>query len=242
MTRDPAEFLKSAGIELPLIGTYDAPDRGPFEPVVEPKPGKHVCVFSFFKSWLKGRTAAFSKESFGCGGLGNHMFGVRSMPKDEFIDFLYGHEGMKVSRELMEEWVDSMECYEPEHGLILVGPFRESQYEYLRTVTFLVNPDQLALMVYAVNYHAAPGDPVPMKVPFDSACGHILSAFDDLSTPQAILGAVDIAMRQHLPPDILAVTVTKPMFERICSIGEGSFLYKPFWKEVVKTRGGRIRG
>jgi len=242
MTHDPAEFLRAAGMELPLIGTYDAPDRGPFEPVVEPKPGRHACVFAFFKSWLKGRTAAFTKDSFGCGGFGSHMFGVRPMPKDKFIDFLYGEEGMKVSRELMEEWVDSMECYEPEHGLILVGPLRESQYEHLRTVTFLVNPDQLALVSYAVHYHAAPGDPTPFSAPFDSGCGLLLSRFDDLSVPQAILNGTDIAMRQHLPPDILAVTVTKPMFERICSIGEDSFLYKPFWKEVVKARGGKIGG
>jgi len=92
-----------------------------------------------------------------------------------------------------------------------------------------------------VHYHAAPDDPAPFIAPFDSGCGLLLPRFEDLSVPQAILNGTDIAMRQYLPPDILAVTVTKPMFERICSIGEGSFLYKPFWKEVVKARGGRIR-
>ncbi len=241
MTHDPSEFLRVSGIELPLIGMYDAPDKSPFEPVVEPKPGKHVCVFAFFKSWLAGRTAAFSKEAFGCGGFGTHIFGVRTMPKEAFIDFLYGREGMKASRELMEKWIDAMDCYTPENEFILVGPLNESQYDNLKTVTFLVNPDQLSLMVYAVHYHAAPGDPVPMRASFDSGCGQLLSGFTDLSVPQAMLGATDIAMRQFMPHDILALTVTKPMFERICSLDKDSFLYKPFWQDLVKARGGKIR-
>ena len=237
MTPDPSEFLCIAGIELPLIGMYDAPDKSPFEPVIEPKPGKHVCVFAFYKAWLKGQTAAFTKGSFGCGGFGTHIFGVRTMPKEAFIDFLYGQEGLKASRELMEEWIDSMECYEPENEFVVVGPLRDNQYDDLKTVTFFVNPDQLSLLVYAVHYHAAPGDPVPLKASFDSGCGQLLPGFDDLNIPQAMLGATDVAMRQFLPPDILALTVTKPMFERICSLGKDSFLHKPFWKDLVKARG-----
>jgi len=237
MSRDPSEFLKAAGIELPLIGLYDAPDRAPFEPTVGPKPGKRACVFAFFKSWLDGKSAVFSREAYGCGGLGRHLFGISTMPDESFIDFLYKQEGLKATRELMVEWIDLIELYEPENEYIVVGPVRDDQYGYLRTVTFLVNPDQLALMVYAVHYHSRPTDPTPMKAEFDSGCGQMLSGFRDLSIPQAILGGTDVAMRQHLPPDILAVTVTKPMFERICSIGEDSFLYKPFWKEVLRARG-----
>jgi hypothetical protein len=46
-------------------------------------------------------------------------------------------------------------------------------------------------------------------------------------------------MRQFMPPDILALTVTRPMFERICSLDRSSFLYKPFWQDLVKARGGQ---
>lgn len=55
--------------------------------------------------------------------------------------------------------------------------------------------------------------------------------------PQAIIGATDIAMRQHLPPDILAFTVTKPMFEQLCALDTRSFLHKPFWRNLRKARG-----
>jgi hypothetical protein len=60
----------------------------------------------------------------------------------------------------------------------------------------------------------------------------------DLGRPQAVLGATDIAMRQHLPPDILAFSVTIPMFERLCALAADpkSFLHRPFWKRLTAAR------
>jgi hypothetical protein len=65
--------------------------------------------------------------------------------------------------------------------------------------------------------------------------------FRDLRIPQASIGTTDIAMRAHLPPDILAFTVTRTMFERLCGLDERSFLYKPFLDRLKKARGGRLR-
>jgi hypothetical protein len=57
-----------------------------------------------------------------------------------------------------------------------------------------------------------------------------------LSIPQAIIGATDIAMRRYLPPDTLAFTVTRPMFEQLCALDEQSFLHKPFWERLRGAR------
>jgi hypothetical protein len=65
----------------------------------------------------------------------------------------------------------------------------------------------------------------------------LVPLFQDFNIPQAIIGATDIAMRQYLPPNILALTVTKPMFKQLCALDEQSFLYKPFWKRLRKARG-----
>ena len=54
---------------------------------------------------------------------------------------------------------------------------------------------------------------------------------------QAIVGATDIAMRQYLAPELIAFTVTKPMFEQLCALDETSFLYKRFWQDLRKARG-----
>ena len=57
--------------------------------------------------------------------------------------------------------------------------------------------------------------------------------FDDLDVAQAIIGATDVT---SFPPDILAFAVTKPMFERLCTLDEQSLLYKPFWDDLQKAR------
>ncbi len=100
---------------------------------------------------------------------------------------------------------------------------------------FFVDADQLSALVYGTQYHAAPGDPPPLIAPFGSGCMELVP-FQDLSIPQAALGATDIAMRRHLPPETLAVTVTRPMFRRLCSLDEHSFLYKPFLRDLNKAR------
>ena len=64
----------------------------------------------------------------------------------------------------------------------------------------------------------------------------MITPFEDLAIPQAIIGATDIAMRQWLPPDIMALSVTVPMFQQLCSLDEKSFLYKPFLKNLQKSR------
>ena len=78
-----------------------------------------------------------------------------------------------------------------------------------------------------------------MISPFGSGCMQLIP-FSDLEIPQAALGATDLAMRGSLPPDILLVSVTPPMFERLCALDERSFLGKPFLKKLKTARGGRL--
>ena len=122
----PSKLIETAGIEIPLIGFYDAPDPAPFEPVVEPKPGARACVFAFYKSWLKGETLRVTKDNFGCGGAGRAWCGVEARSREEFIRFLVDEEGLKASHDLMNRWIDSSPPYRQKHENILVGPLRES--------------------------------------------------------------------------------------------------------------------
>jgi hypothetical protein len=120
---------------------------------------------------------------------------------------------------------------------VLLGPLRVEGYPYLKSVTFLANPDQLSVLLLGAQYHSAPGDPPPVIAPFGSGCMELIPLFEDLDRPQAIIGATDIAMRHYLPPDLLAFTVTRPMFQRLCGLDERSFLHKPFLERLRKARG-----
>jgi hypothetical protein len=220
-------------LKTPLIGLYDAPDPAPFSHPGRPAPGE--CVFASYGRWLEGKTLHLTEDRFGCGGCGRWMFDVRTRGREDFISFLVDGEGLKASRKLMEGWIDASRPYRRANPHILIGPLNESQWEYCRTVTFLVDADQLSALVYGTQYHAAPEDPASLIAPFGSGCMQLIP-FRDLSIPQAAIGATDIAMRRYLPPEFLGVTVTRSMFRRLCSLDEASFLYKPFLRELRQAR------
>jgi hypothetical protein len=236
MPPDPSRLLERIGITFPLIGFYDAPEVSPFEPLVRVESGESSCIFSFYANWMNGQTLHLTRDRFGCRGAGSCLFGVVTRSPEAMVTFLVDEEGLKGSRELMRRWIDRRGSYCPENPNLLIGPLRPDQYEHLKTVTFFVNPDQLAALILGANYHSGPDDPAPVVAPFGSGCSQLLPLFADLAVPQAIVGATDIAMRQWLPPDTLAFTVTIPMFAQLCELDEKSFLYKPFLRRLQDAR------
>jgi hypothetical protein len=227
------KLLKIAGITSSLIGFYDAPNAEVFEPFAKPK----HCIFACYKNWLKGDSLLISEKKFTCMGAGYWLCGVKSLPRDETVKFLAETEGLKCSSAIMNKWLDNHHPYKKENKYIIISPLKKERYDYLKTVTFFVNPDQLSLLITACEYHNASIDTRTVSAPFGSGCGQLAALFESLYAPQAIIGATDIAMRQYLPPSILALTVTKPMFQQLCELDENSFLYKPFWKRLKKARG-----
>jgi hypothetical protein len=223
-------------LDFPLIGLFDAPDPKPFEPLIEPEPSTRACFFAFFEQWLAGKTAHLTAKTAGCGGARHWLFGETTRSRQEYIEFLVDTEGLKASHDLMDQWLETHKPYEPEHPHVMIGPLHTEQYRYLKTVTFYVNPDQLSLLITGAHYHHAAGDPPAVVAPFGSGCMEMVTVFEDLNRPQALIGATDIAMRQHLPADILAFTVTKPMYELLCQLRPDSFLTKPFWARLRQSR------
>jgi len=186
---------------------------------------------------MRGETLHITKNNSGCGGCGHWLFGSVTRSREGYIKFLVDDEGLKSSHDLMNQWLDYHKPYSPKYRNILIGPLKQDQYEYLKSITFFVNPDQLSLLVLGANYNNAPEELSPVIVTFGSGCMELVPLFKNLDMPQAIIGATDIAMRQYLPPDILAFTVTKPMFKQLCELDEKSFLYKTFWDNLKKARG-----
>ncbi len=241
---DSSRLLRALDLCTPVIGLYDAPDPSTFAPLVAPPkgPGRGPCLFNYYKRWEKGETLHLTAEAFGCGGCGRSLFGVQVRERDDFIDFLWKDEGLRASRELMAEWVDKGPTYHPRHANILVGPLKPELAEYLRTITFWVNTDQLSVLQHGAYHHHAFGEPDPVTVPFGSGCSELVVQFRDLDKPQAVIGGTDVAMRDALPREVLAFTVTVPLFAQLCALGDESFLGKGFLRRLRKARGGSIGG
>lgn len=234
MKPDPTKLLEIAGIKTPLIGFYDVSDPKPFEPFCTPK----RCIFSGYGNWAKGESIYISEGNCSCRGGGYWIGGVEFTTRDNFAKGLNEREGFKSSCELMKKWLENLNPYMIENGYVVIGPLKDDQYEHLKTVTFYVNPDQLSLLLLGAEYNNASINDNPAITAFGSGCGQLAALFGDFDTdiPKAIIGATDIAMREHLPPDILALTVNKPMYRQLCELDENSFLYKSFWKRLRKAR------
>ncbi|MCP4373132.1 MAG: DUF169 domain-containing protein [Deltaproteobacteria bacterium] len=235
MQPNPNILLEIAGITTPLIGFYDTPDTKPFEPFAKPK----ECIFSCYENWLKDESIFLSEENVGsivCPGAGYWSCGVESMPRKEVAKYLGEIEGLKSSSGLMIQWLENQPVYKKKHPYVVIGPLREDQYEFLKTITFYVNPDQLSLLMTGAEYHNASVDSNLVNAPYCSGCRQLSLISDELDAPKAIIGATDIAMRQYLPPDTLALTVTKTMFQQLCQLDKNSFLYKNFWKRLRESR------
>lgn len=226
------KLIEIAGITTPLVGFYDVPDTQPFAPFVTPR----HCFFSAYANWQNGESVVVTRETFRCKGAGYWLCGVASRPREAFADFLANEEGLKASTDLMEQWLDHQKPYQQIHPYIVIGPLKAEQYAYLRTVTFFVNPDQLSLLLTGAEYHSARSGALRVVSKFGSGCSQLAAVFDDFDQPQAIISTTDIAMRRYLPADILALTVTRPMFAQLCELDEDSFLFKPFWKRLKKAR------
>jgi hypothetical protein len=71
----------------------------------------------------------------------------------------------------------------------------------------------------------------------------LTTLFDDLDTPQAVIGATDHSLRRFLEPWMLAFTVTKPMFELLCRWARDprSSLHSGFTDSLIRARGGSLR-
>lgn len=240
MLPDSTFLVGKLNLHYPIIGLYDTQDLSPFTDIVEPSRKTRQCIFQFFNDWCDGRTLHLTRDNHGCGGCGRYFFSVEHRDRERFIKFLADEEGLKASHDLMNQWIDQGNTYMPMYEHILIGPLQMHSEEFLKTITFFVNPDQMSALMIGAQYFSSPGDPTPVLAPFGAGCGEMLALFDDLEIAQAIIGATDLAMRQHLPPEIMAFTVTKSMYRQLCQLDNRSFLDKAFLGNLKKARGGRL--
>jgi hypothetical protein len=223
-------------IHIPLLGVYDAPHDSAFDKIIEPVSYKKNCIFTYFNAWMRGLTLKLTSINFGCNGSGYWLFGKESRGRKEFVDFLVGEEGLKCSGELMNVWMDVVKPYKSTHKCLYIGPLKNSMEQYLKSVTFFVNPDQLSALIVGANYFSDGSENNPVEAPFGSGCMQLLSLIPENDKPRAIVGASDLVMRKYLPKDIMAFTVNPKMFDKLCSLDKDSYLNKPFLNDLIQFR------
>ena len=135
--------------------------------------------------WIGGIIPAWAKKSAG------ELSSIES-----FARKLNQREGFKSSDEIMCKVFDNLEPYFIKNKYAVIGPLNIDQYEYLKTVTFYVNPDQLSLLILGAEYKNSSLRENPVITTFGSGCGEMVAVLENLDhqIPKAVIGATDIAM------------------------------------------------
>ena len=223
--------------------------------------GSRGCVSAFLNSAAKGKTAVFSRNTFGCSGGGAGLgFGntyndfpggmeyFLSTGNKEFCQSEIGRnivknmpqlehgEGFKKTPELAKNYLDSLPLTDIPFEYVVYKPLEElDATEVPEIVILLVNPDQLSALTVLANYSRKTQDNV--VVMFGAGCQQtgIIAYQECLSdNPRAVIGLTDISTRKVFEKDILSFTMPYKMFLEMEGDVEGSFLQKPEWLHVLQ--------
>ncbi len=124
---------------------------------------------------------------------------------------------------------------------VVMKPLRQVDFshENVRSITFLVNTDQLSALVVLANYDGEHNENV--AIPFAAGCqaiGICTYREGENASPRAVVGMVDLSarknLRRQLGKDRMSFSVPLGLFERMEGNVEGSFLGRPTWKSLVE--------
>jgi Uncharacterised ArCR, COG2043 len=223
-------------LTTPLIAVYDSHPSDAFAPLIQPT--GTTCCFAYYGRWRAGETLVLEKGGAGCQGA-YRALGLEKTYPPYMAHFLTDGvgapkgEGLRASPEIAQAYLDRAKPPEVSGDTVLIGPLRLSQWASVRSVTFLVDPDRLGGVMTLAGYWSAVD---VVAAPFGSGCSFLWRALNESGRDPAVIGATDIAMRRHLPADILTLTVSPARFSQMLTFPEGSFLTRSWWNDLLDYR------
>jgi hypothetical protein len=232
-------LLDRLRLTTPLIAVYDAPPSEAFAPLVQAV--GTTCCFAYYRRWLDGATLVLEKGGAGCRGA-SRALGLEQRYPDYMAHFLTDGvgapkgEGLRATPDIAQAFLDAARAPEPSSDTVLIGPLRLGQWEAVRSVTFLVDPDRLSALMTLAGYWSAED---VVAAPFGSGCSFLWRSLGTGGEDRAVIGGTDIAMRRYLPPNVLTLTVRPAHFAKMLTAPEDSFLYRSWWNDLMDSRAHR---
>lgn len=253
-----AEAIKLEHHPVAIVLSNDSPLEA-----LQFRKGTFGCVAALVQSAAKGKTAAFTRETFGCpgGGVGlgfgdcyrNFPGGIENFLSTGNPEFCLTETGGSVvsklpdleegeryfkTPEIASEFIASLPIREVPTKYVLFKPLDQlGENEQAEIVVMLVDPDQLSALVVLANYARKTNDNV--IIPFAAACHTIgIIPFREAESeyPRAVVGLTDITVRGRFPKNLLTFAIPYRMFLEMESNVSGSFLERHVWRKLLQRR------
>ena len=194
----------------------------------------YVCLFAQLSKVHHGIALAFDAENIGCWGALRNLFGG-PYQEDITVDLLVNIEKFKIDREQTNLLHQINPVAHPTGRYVIFKPI-DQLTESDNPVIYCVfaKPDVISALHTLSSFDNTRIDNV--IVPFGSGCEQMLTfAFDEArkENPRAILGGMDTAMRNCVKSDLLTFSFAAPMFERMITNMDKSFLTTYIWKPLM---------
>lgn len=164
--------------------------------------------------------------------------------RDMAEEYLLGERYMKDA-ESARRFVESLPVTDIPAGYVVLRPMTEGdlENEEVRSITLLVNPDQLSALVVMANYDHPERENV--GIPFAAGCqtiGIFMYREQQSKTPRALIGLVDLSARKNVGrifgKEKMTFSMTPDMFKRMEANVDGSFFGRHTWSAIRQASMG----
>ena len=195
-------------------------------------PGGKDCFCHFLSAgnrhWHQGRLAAEQVKPY--------------LREEAYDNFVSGERYLKTP-ERVHQLIENLPITDIPAEFVVFKPLAmiEPELETPKVVIFFADPEQLSALVVLANYDRS--DNLNVIIPYAAGCQTIgIYPYQELKAERqrAVLGLTDLSarvyIRKQLADNLMTFAVPLAMFEEMERNVEGSFLERPTWQSLLKTK------
>jgi len=195
-------------------------------------PGGEECFCHFLSAgndqWEQGRQTAEQVKPF--------------LTTESHDNFVHGERYLK-SPEQVKKFIECLPITDIPSTFVVFKPLSEVDpvQEKPQVVIFFADPDQLSALVVLANYGR--GDNQNVLMPYAAGCQTVgIYPYQEARAeiPRAVVGLTDLSarvyIRKQLGDNLMTFAVPLSMFKEMEGNVVGSFLERPTWQSLVKTK------
>jgi uncharacterized protein (DUF169 family) len=195
-------------------------------------PGGKDCFCHFLsagnRQWEEGRQAAEKVKPF--------------LREEAYDNFVSGERYLKTP-EQVHQFIKNLPITDIPAEFVIFKPLAEieAEQETPKVIIFFADPDQLSTLVVLANYDRP--DNLNVIIPYAAGCQTIgIYPYQEAKAERqrAVVGLTDLSarvyIRKQLADNLMTFAVPLAMFEEMERNVDGSFLERPTWQGLLKTK------